>query len=69
MKNLKTLQNTISKALQHLADYQSVFDYDEQSEEDWNNLQETIRELYAIQEQIKKERKRWKQYFISIIKR
>lgn len=57
MKNLKTLQNTISKALQHLADYQSVFDYDEQSEEDWNNLQETFRELYAIQEQIKKERK------------
>ena len=57
MKNLKTLQNTISKALQHLADYQSVFDHDEQSEEDWNNLQETLRELYAIQEQIKKERK------------
>lgn len=54
MKNLKTLQNTISKALQHLADYQSVFDHDEQSEEDWNNLQETLRELYAIQEQIKK---------------
>ena len=57
MKNLKTLQNTISKALQHLADYQSGFDHDEQSEEDWNNLQETFRELYAIQEQIKKERK------------
>ena len=56
-KNLKILQNelnTTRKALQHLADYQSVFEYNEQSEEDWNNLQETMRELYVIQGRLQK---------------
>ena len=59
MTNLKILQdelNTIGKTLQHLVDYQSVFEYDEQSEEEWNNLQETIRELYVIQIKLRKQK-------------
>ena len=58
-KNLKILQNelnTTRKALQHLADYQSVFEYNEQSEEDWNNLQETMRELYVVQGRLQKQK-------------
>ena len=58
-KNLKILQNelnTTRKALQHLADYQSVFEYNEQSEKEWNNLQETMRELYVIQERLQKQK-------------
>ena len=57
MKNLKNLQNevnTIEKALQHLADYQSVFDM--ASEGGWYDLQETMRELYVLQIKLKKEK-------------
>ena len=59
MKNLKNLQSelvTIKKVLQHLADYQSIFDYEENGEEKWNNLQETMRELYAIQIKLQKQK-------------
>lgn len=44
---------TMEKALQHLLNYQTVFEYDEYREEEWNNLQETIRELCAMQMDIK----------------
>ena len=59
MTNLKTLQselNTIRKALQYLGDYQSVFDYGEQSEEEWDSLQETMRELYVIQKKLQEQK-------------
>lgn len=57
MTNLENLQNevnTIKKALQHLVDYQSIFEYEEQGPEEWNNLQETIRELYVLQRKLQK---------------
>lgn len=52
MKKFTNESNTIEKALEHLADYQTTFEYfeyDEQSKAKWNNLQETMRELYVIQ--------------------
>ena len=51
MTSLETLQselNTVRKALQYLGDYQSAFDYGEQTEEEWDSLQKTMRELYVM---------------------
>lgn len=59
MTNLKSLQNelnTVEKALQHLAEYQSVFEHNEHNKDDWMDLQETMRELYAMKEIYKKEK-------------
>lgn len=56
MKNLQNELNTVEKALQHLADYQSVFEHDEHSKDDWDNLQETMRELYVIQRKLRKQK-------------
>lgn len=42
----------IRKTMQHLVDYQEVFEYNDKSQKDWNNLQENIRELYVLQEKI-----------------
>ena len=53
-KNLQNEVNTIEKALQHLADYQYVFDME--NEEGWYDLQETMRELYVLQIKLQKEK-------------
>lgn len=42
----------IRRTLQNLVDYQEVFEYSEETEDDWNKLQENIRELYVLQEKI-----------------
>lgn len=35
----------IERTLKHLVDYQDVFEYSFEREEEWNDLQELIREL------------------------
>lgn len=42
----------IRRTLQNLVDYQSVFEYSEETKDDWNKLQENIRELYVLQEKM-----------------
>lgn len=42
----------IRRTLQNLVDYQEVFEYSEETEDDWNKLQENIRELYVLQEKM-----------------
>lgn len=54
MTKQNNIENTVRKALNHLLDYQEAFEYDEHNEGKWNSLQQTIRELSVIQEQIKK---------------
>lgn len=59
MTNLKNSQNklnTIEKALQHLAEYQSVFEHNEHNKDEWHDLQATMRELYVMTEIYKKEK-------------
>ena len=42
----------IRRTLQNLVDYQEVFEYSEETEGDWNKLQENIRELHVLQEKM-----------------
>ena len=60
MTNLKSLQNelnTVEKALQHLAEYTSVFEHNEHNKDDWMDLQETMRELYVMQRNLRNDKK------------
>ena len=58
MKNLKNLQKELrklEKELERLVDYQSDFEYNERTTEEWNTLQETIRELCVAQSKLQKQ--------------